>query len=356
MNEPVSIGLGVMSGTSLDGIDLALCVFDNNLKTNVLLFDTIGYPLELKNKLLTVHSLNALQYFQFQNEYSAFTAQCINTFLSRAEVKPEYIAVHGHTVFHQPEHSLTVQMLNGSLLSVLTGIPVVCDFRSADVAAGGQGAPLVPIGDAILFGEYEACLNLGGFANISYISDGQRIAFDIAPVNIVLNYLASTLGKEYDHNGNFAKSGKLDAALFHKLNSIKYYHQPPPKSLGREWAEKEIITLIKRSAVSSYDLLCTFTEHIAFQISQSIAHLAHGSKVLCTGGGTHNIFLVERITNHLSEKCKLVIPEKELIDAKEALIFALLGKLRLDGKVNSIRSVTGASQDTCGGAVYLPSG
>ncbi len=356
MNQPVSIGLGVMSGTSLDGIDLALCTFDNDLTANILLFDTMAYPSELKEKIASVHTFSALQYFHFQNEYTAFTSRCIDTFLNKSEKKPDFIGAHGHTVFHQPEEALTVQMLNGAMLSVLTGIPVVCDFRTSDVAAGGQGAPLVPIGDALLFGDYEACLNIGGFANLSYNSTGGRIAFDIAPANIVLNYLAGMLGREYDHNGTFAASGKVNNAILDKLNMLPYYHLPPPKSLGREWAEERIMPLIKKSDISCYDLLCTLTEHIAYQIAQSTVRLPKGSRILCTGGGTHNVFLVERITYYLGGMIELIIPEKELIDAKEALIFALLGKLRIDGKANSIHTVTGAQFDTCGGAVYLPSG
>jgi anhydro-N-acetylmuramic acid kinase len=244
---------------------------------------------------------------------------------------------------------MTLQIGSGAAIASETDLPVVCDFRSGDVALGGQGAPLVPIGDRLLFGSYPYCLNLGGFANISYESNGQRIAHDICAVNTVLNMLASTEGFTFDRNGMMARGGKLHAGLLDQLNSIGFYHQPPPKSLGKEWLQAMVLPLLDRSGLSVVDQLRTYTEHVAIQI-QRVLDANPGHPVLVTGGGTFNTFLTERIQSLVPNP--VVIPESMMVHFKEALVFAFLGVLRMRGEVNCLASATGASRDSVGGAVF----
>lgn len=337
-----------MSGTSLDGIDLAICKFSNLYTIDLLDFETISYPEQWKNRLGSAHHLSGIELRLLEKEYSEYTAHIVLEFLKENGQNVDFIAGHGHTIFHQPEKNLTYQMMNGSILAALSGIPTVCDFRSGDVALGGQGAPLVPLGDALLFGEYEICLNLGGFANMSFENAGKRVAYDISPANLLLNDLSNRKNLEYDKNGDLARSGNVNPPLLEKLNSLKFYSETPPKSLAREWLEEKIFPLMKQGRTE--DLLATAVAHISDQVAIALNQSADEGKVLITGGGAHNTFLIDCISQktHL----KIVIPRKDIIDAKEAMVFALLGKLRLDGKTNILASVTGASRDSCGGAVY----
>jgi anhydro-N-acetylmuramic acid kinase len=228
---------------------------------------------------------------------------------------------------------------------------VVCDFRTGDVAAGGQGAPLVPIGDELLFPEYDYCLNLGGFANISMQMDGKRIAFDISPANIILNYLALQKGRPYDKNGEIAERGVIHEEFLQTINNLVYYRLPPPKSLGREWVEKEILPLLTHYNISPEDAARTFCEHIASQIGRHIENNPQ-KQMLITGGGAFNTFLIRRIASNTS--VKLIIPDHNTVNYKEALVFAFLGLLRMQSQPNCMASVTGASKDVSGGAIYLP--
>jgi len=341
------IGIGVMSGTSLDGLDLALCRFDSN-GYEILEFCCVDFPSVLKNSLANVHLANGLNYFEIENEYSYFVAAAIRDFHSNTGTRASFAGIHGQTIFHQPESQLTVQMLNGALVAAVSGLPTVCDFRRGDVASGGQGAPLVPIGDRDLFGDYSACLNLGGFANISLKKDEVRMAYDICPVNIVLNLLARNENKEYDAEGQLAASGELDSDLLNRLNSLIFYDQKPPKSLGREWMENQILPLLR--GIQNRAALRTFTEHAAQQITQN---LPKKGRVLVTGGGAYNDFLISNIRKQLPTT-EIIIPRSELIEGKEALIFAYLAKLRLDQKINVLSSATGAAHNSCTGAVYIP--
>ncbi|WP_239540966.1 anhydro-N-acetylmuramic acid kinase [Cryomorpha ignava] len=343
-----STGIGIMSGTSLDGIDLALCKFSNSYTFDLLNFKTVSYSHKWKKKLESAHHLSGIELRLLEIEYSRYTASFVLELLKETGQNVDFIACHGHTIFHQPENNLTYQMIDGSILAALSGITTVCDFRSGDVALGGQGAPLVPIGDALLFGEYEACLNLGGFANMSYEEAGKRIAYDISPANLLLNELASREGLDYDKNGDLARSGKIIMPLLEKLNSLEFYGAQPPKSLGREWLEEKILPFIKMG--TTRDLLATAVAHISDQISHSLNQSAASGKVLVTGGGAHNTYLMECISQ--KSNLKIEIPSAKIIDAKEAIVFALLGKLRLENKTNILSSVTGASHDSCGGAVH----
>ena len=239
-------------------------------------------------------------------------------------------------------------MMDGSVLANHTGITSVCDFRSGDMALGGQGAPLVPIGDALLFKEYDACLNLGGFANLSYERNNKRIAYDISPANLILNQLEQNENKEYDKGGGMAKSGNVIAEIVEKMDALPFYSAPYPKSLGREWMEKNITPLVRE--INTYDALSTCVEHISNQIAISINQITKNGKVLVTGGGAHNTFLIERINQ--KSNLNLFIPSSDLIDAKESIVFAFLGKLRLEEEINTLASVTGALRSSVSGAVY----
>jgi anhydro-N-acetylmuramic acid kinase len=344
--------LGLMSGTSLDGVDLALCVFEKRKagwSFTIESAETISYTTVQKRNLSNLGNVNSERFSQEHVAYGKFLGELVKDFLKRNKSKADFVASHGHTVFHQPSKAFTTQIGEGAALSAACGLPVVCDFRSADVALGGQGAPLVPIGDKYLFGEYDACLNLGGIANISFEKSGKRIAFDICPVNMVLNKLASEKGKSYDRDGRLALKGKVQQSLLNRLNSVSFYKKPFPKSLGREDVEKHFLRILENNSSSTVDKLRTFCEHIAVQIS---AVAGPGGSMLVTGGGTFNSFLMSRV----NENCnmEIVIPGKQIIGFKESVIFAFLGVLRWRNEVNCLSSVTGALRDSSGGAVYHP--
>jgi len=346
--------IGLMSGTSLDGLDIAACEFILNKgkwSFKILSSHTYPYSPEWKEKLTGLPLADALTFSYIHVEYGHLLGRLTHTFLENSGFQPDLIASHGHTIFHQPGHGLTVQIGSGSAIAAETGLPVICDFRSADVALGGQGAPLVPIGDRLLFSEFDACLNLGGFANISMELDGDRIAFDICPVNIVLNRLASRLGLDFDKDGESSRSGKVDFDLLEKLNGLDYYDQKWPKSLGREWLEHEFLPLTDNYGGAVKNLMRTICEHIALQVNHSLPD-NYKSKVLVTGGGAHHQFLMERIRH--SGNHSWIIPVKEWTDFKEALVFAFLGVLRWRGEPNVLHSVTGSRFDHAGGAIYHP--
>ena len=343
------VALGTMSGTSLDGIDLALCRISDTGKAwsyEIIEAQTISYPSVWIGKLRNAPHLNAEEFLLLHNEYGRYTGELIHEFL-RGKEAPQLIASHGHTIFHQPENKFTFQIGNGASIAATTGITTICDFRNYDVALGGQGAPLVPTGDQLLFPEYDYCLNIGGFANISFDHDGSRIAFDTCPANIVLNELALRKGFAYDKDGRMGTSGTISEPLLQKLNNLDFYHQKWPKSLGREWSENQIMPLLSASGLSVEDQAATIYEHIAFQISNVIGN---NGRLLATGGGSKNRFLIEQLKRKTA--CEVVLPDEKLIDFKEALIFAFLGVLAFNGHINVLSSVTGAKQDHIGGIIY----
>lgn len=345
-----TIILGLMSGTSLDGLDLALCEFSENYEFKILKAKTVSYSQEWKNVLSGAQHLSAENYFALHAKYGKFIADEINLFLKGGSEKPTAIASHGHTVFHQPKLGFSTQIGCGATIAANTGITTVCDFRSLDVANGGQGAPLVPIGDKLLFSNYEACLNIGGIANISFDKSGKRIAYDICEANMLLNFLAEKNGKAFDENGDMARAGKINSELLNELNALSFYVESGAKSLGREWFEKNILPLIEKSKLNTNDLLATSTEHIS-QIIANEFNKENIKNVLITGGGAFNTFLIERMKSKTD--CEIIIPEAQTINFKEALIFAFLGYLRLNESVNTLSSVTGARSDSVGGAVYF---
>lgn len=346
--------IGIMSGTSLDGVDLAHCTFTgdgSDYSFSLGACETIPYPAFWIEKLKTLPSSTALDYAETHTAYGRYIGELTSEFIKKYQLETDFVASHGHTIFHNPGKKYTSQIGEGAAIAAECGLPVVCDFRTGDVAAGGQGAPLVPIGDELLFSKYDYCLNLGGFANISMQINGKRVAFDISPANIILNHIAHLEGKAFDENGRLASEGRIDFNLLDTLNSLNYYKTPPPKSLGREWIEKEILPLLGLANLSHADILSTFCEHIAFQIAACFPADEH-KKMLVTGGGAFNTFLIDRIATHTS--VELIIPEPDIINFKEALVFAFLGLLRMQAKPNCLASVTGATKNVSGGAVYLP--
>ncbi len=347
--------IGLMSGTSLDGVDIAFCrfFFDNKKWSYAIIHaETIAYSSAWKQRLLSLENTDALTFLQTNTDYGFYLGELVAAFIKKHAIKPQFVSSHGHTIFHQPQKKLTVQIGSGSAIAAGCNLPVVCDFRSLDVALGGQGAPLVPIGDKLLFSEYDFCLNLGGFANVSYEHTNQRIAFDICPVNIVMNAICHQLGEEYDNEGKHARKGNLNKELFRELNKLFFYHQALdcPKSLGKEWVLQHVDPILEKYKITPNDILHTFCEHVAIQVANVLDKKTEGA-LFITGGGTYNTFLIERIQQHT--KHQLVIPDKSTIEFKEALIFAFLGVLRMRGEINCLKSVTGALNDNIGGSVFL---
>jgi anhydro-N-acetylmuramic acid kinase len=352
-NNQEYIVLGIMSGTSLDGADLALCKFMfavGQWNYHILAAETIPYPEVWESKLSSAMEGSAQEIIHLDSEYGNFLGRLCKDFLSQQKQNPVFIASHGHTVFHQPDQGFTLQIGKGSCIAAMTGLPVISDFRSLDVALHGQGAPLVPIGDRLLFGDFEYCLNLGGFGNISFEKDDRRIAFDICPVNIVMNHFSRIAGVEFDKDGLIARSGTIHKELLSSLDSLPYYKMQPPKSLGKEWVMKEFFPVVAKFNIPVADILRTLTEHCATQIA-SISENDPHKKMLVTGGGALNGFLIERIWS--KTKIRMILPDSLTINFKEALIFAFLGVLRWINEPNCLSSVTGAERDNCGGSIFI---
>ncbi len=339
-----------MSGTSLDGMDLAAVEFgfeNSNWQFSVAFAETVTYPDIWLEMLKTAPTLQGEKLMELHSNYGRYIGNEINRFIRKTGFIPDVVASHGHTVFHQPENHFTFQLGSGAEIAAVTQTTTVADFRSGDMALGGQGAPLVPAGDRLLFAEYDYCLNLGGFGNISYEVNRERVAFDICPVNIVLNYFAERQGFPFDKNGELGKNGQINYPLLQQLDDLLFYRKEPPKSLGREWVEKCFLPVINRHKIPESDILRTLYEHIARQIGNTTSG---NGKMLVTGGGALNIFLMERIAAH--SPTKLIIPSNETINFKEAIIFAFLGVLRIKNEINCFASVTGAKHDHSTGVVF----
>ena len=345
--------IGVMSGTSLDGIDLAEIIFNfSEAKWNfeIITAETVPYSSFWKDELREAINYSEEKLERLDFKYTEKLSEEILKFIKKHNIlEIDAVCSHGHTILHQPEKGFTYQIGNLPKISKMLGQTVVCDFRVQDVELGGQGAPLVPIGDRLLFPEYDYCLNLGGFANCSFEKNGERIAFDICPVNIVLNNYAEKLGHNFDEGGKLAASGKVNEALLVKLNTLPFYNKKPPKSLGLEWVKEQIFPLLDASGISSEDILRTFTEHIAVQLAKQFRENA---SVLISGGGAYNSFLIERV-NKIAQ-VETAIPFREIVEFKEALIFGLLGVLKLRDEVNCLASVTGAERDHSSGKIFSP--
>lgn len=363
MKETTAIGL--MSGSSLDGLDIALVKFaivtpaTDKYTFEILHATTLPYPDEWKTKLSEAFHKHPEELEQLDKDYGRYLGEQVLAFAQKHHAMPDFVASHGHTIFHKPEEHYTLQIGNGQELAKACGLTVINDFRTEDVSKGGQGAPLVPIGDKLLFDDYEFCLNIGGIANISYDEEGKRIAYDLCIANQALNYLANMNGLDFDRDGELARNGNVDHALLKKLNNSPFFLQLPPKSMGREYFEtyqKELFDCettglqgCGAQSLSISDMLATFVEHIALQIALPISFMPKG-KILVTGGGARNKFLMERL--QARTKHEVVIPDTMTIDYKEALVFAFLGLLRMEGKTNVLASVTGAESDSCSGRIW----
>lgn len=344
-----------MSGTSLDGLDLAICNFKvkelNKWEYSITNAFTIDYPNVLAERLKKSTDSSGFELVKLQNDWTNFVAKAVNDLKKDGITLPELIGNHGHTVFHQPEFGLTYQLANNASLATQTGCTVIGDFRSADVSLGGQGAPLVPIGDDMLFHSFDACLNLGGIANISYQKHGRRLAFDCSPFNIPFNHYAQLLGHPYDKSGDLAAKGTINDDLKSALIALPYFKKSHPKSLGVEWIKSVFYPIIESYNISHQDILATLSATFAEIISQSINE-SKAKQVLITGGGAYNDFFIEQL--QLLTKSELKLPEKDLIDFKEALIFAFLAVLRVREEKNTLNEVTGAKKGHRSGALYLP--
>lgn len=345
--------LGIMSGTSLDGIDIAHLNFQKNgtWEYKILTAETLSYPEDWQKKLSEALFYNDLRLHNFNEEYTSYLAEVIHGFILKHDLKDlDAICSHGHTIKHEPENGFTLQIGNLPKLAKMLEQKVVCDFRVQDVELGGQGAPLVPIGDELLFPDYEYCLNLGGFANISTKKNGTPVAYDICAVNTVLNYLAKKLNLAYDRGGEIAASGKVGERLLEKLNSLPFYQLAPPKSLGIEWVNSTILPFFEDTA-SVASALRTYVVHAATQIAGELKGNSE-SKVLVTGGGAFNRYLMREIQERT--QVRVMIPSEDLVNFKEALIFGFLGVLKLRGENNVLSSVTGASKDHSAGVIFEP--
>lgn len=341
-----------MSGTSLDGIDIAYITIikKEEYSFEIHKAETVPYSNQVKAKLQRTFETSAEEIQEIDAWYGYFLGETIRDFIQRNQIlEIDFIASHGHTIFHNPDKRYTLQIGNGAQITEVTGIKTICNFRIQDIALGGQGAPLVPIGDRLLFSNYHYCLNIGGFANISFEHKNERKAFDICPANIVLNHYVNQIGIAYDDGGKMAAKGNLHNDLLQELNQLPYYKSKTPKSLGYEYVKQVIFPIIDAYKLEVNDILRTFTEHISIQIAAKLSDISN-EQMLITGGGAYHQFLVQKIQEKTKVKC--VIPSNEIIDYKEALIFALLGFLKDINEVNCLKSVTGAKKNHSGGVVF----
>lgn len=350
--------IGLMSGTSLDGLDVADVTFklSNQEEWSFQLNHATIYHFnqDLLSRLKLAFQLSASDLCELSASLGKFYAEKVKYFLVENSVEKsqiDFIASHGQTIFHQPQKCFTLQIGNGPELAVNTNIPTVVDFRTKDVALGGNGAPLIPVADHILFSNYaDTFLNLGGFSNFSFKQNESVYSYDICPVNIVINGLMSEIGKDFDESGDYGKQGGINETLLSELNALSFYTEEFPKSLGWEWVVESIHPLLNREIILK-DKIRTFYEHIAFQIGEAV-NKTDSKSTLITGGGAKNHFLIERIKYYIEGE--VIIPDKNLIDFKEAIGFAFLGVLRWQEKINVWSSVTGSKRDSCSGFVILP--
>jgi len=342
--------IGLMSGTSLDGLDIAYCKFTlnkNKWEYTILHAKTYPYSQQWRERLQTVENQSALDFIKTDTELGIYFGQKTNDFIAHYKINKQEIdaiASHGHTIFHRPELGFSTQIANGSQIGATTNITTINDFRSLDVALGGQGAPLVPIGDLLLFNTYDFCLNLGGIANISVKTKNEDIqAFDLCFANMANNYICNQIGLAYDDKGQLAQTGKTDHSLLQQLLSTV---EEQKQSLGKEFFTQHLLPILNRSTIEPKDKLHTIGEYLAITISNT---LENNKKVLVTGGGAYNLFWIEKIKS--KTKADIIIPNKQVIDFKEALIFAFLGVLRLEKQINCLQSVTKATKNSIGGSI-----
>ncbi|MEO9021971.1 MAG: anhydro-N-acetylmuramic acid kinase [Ginsengibacter sp.] len=354
--------IGLMSGSSLDGLDICFVELNETAgkwEYEIKCAACAEYTGEWTRKLKDAIHLPALQYQLLHTDYGHYLGTMVNDFIEKFQLhhKVSLIASHGHTTFHFPEKKMTHQLGDGAAIAAVTELPVVSDLRAMDIAFGGQGAPIVPLGEKLLFPGYPYLLNIGGIANISMNENEGMVAFDICAANRILNMFASEKNKQYDKDGEMACSGKVNTDLLRKLNEQDYYSLPYPKSLSNSFGTDIIYPLIKSFALSTEDSLCTYVEHIAVQVKNSLLPSFSNTemqRLMITGGGAFNQFLIARISKHLEEiNFEVYIPEEDVVVYKEALIMALLGVLRWREQYTVLSSVTGASRNSIGGALWL---
>jgi anhydro-N-acetylmuramic acid kinase len=366
-----------MSGSSLDGLDIAFTEFvetGGKWTFEIIMAECIAYNSEWKTKLAAATTLSALDYQLLHSSYGHFIGKQINDFIDRYKLhhKVHLIASHGHTSFHLPEKKMTAQLGEGAAIAAETGLNVVSDLRALDIALGGQGAPIVPIGEKLLFGGYDYFLNIGGIANISIVNSNDHtssaeagllskpayIAFDVCAANRVLNMLVADKGLDYDDEGRLAATGNINETLLNQLNRLDYYGRAYPKSLANGFGTNRVYPMIKNSGITTEDALSTYVEHISEQVRNVLAKekpsTANQKKMLVTGGGALNTFLIERMKSLLAElNIEVVIPDEKLVQYKEAAIMGLMGVLRWREEANVLPSVTGASRESIGGALWM---
>jgi anhydro-N-acetylmuramic acid kinase len=363
--------IGLMSGSSLDGLDIAyvhLQETGGRWSMEIQQTACIPYNHEWVEKLRGAIRLSALDYMLLHTDYGHFIGKAVNQFIEdhHLEHKVDMIASHGHTTFHMPLRGMTGQIGDGASIAAETRLPVISDLRALDLAFGGQGAPIVPIGEKLLLGDYGFLLNLGGIANLSFRyanenKEDQYHAFDVSPANRVLNMIVKRDGLLMDEGGKIAASGKLDTKLLAALERLDYYGLAYPKSLANDFGTDVVFPMVSGAKLSTADALNTFIEHIASQLKKDITEIVgrhhiqpEGQQLLVTGGGALNNYLVERIVANLEPLgIKVVVPDRQLIEFKEAVVMALIGVLRWREEYNVLSSVTGARRDSIGGALWL---
>ncbi len=361
--------LGLMSGSSLDGLDIACCRFglkrgekeEVEIEWELVKAVTVPFSDKWVARLANLPTQSALAFAKTHTYFGHYMAELVNAFLEKHDITPDYIASHGHTIFHHPDKLMTTQIGDGGALAANTGYTVICDFRTQDIALNGEGTPIAPAADLYLFSDYDFLLNIGGIANITLNDAAGPIAFDIAPANQVLNMLAQQKGMPYDHNGELAASGQLNDSLLSTVNQNDYYQQSWPKSLDNQWIHQNVFPVYQNHDAALEDKLHTACHHLAEQTAKAIDQLIAQKKLnkssyqlLATGGGALNAFLMDCIRQHCNEKhsIEVVVPSIDIVLYKEAILMGLMGLLRVEGIVNCFSSVTGAKMDTVGGAVY----
>lgn len=352
--------IGLMSGSSLDGLDIAFVTFEEirgrwNFSINNA--ETIDFKNDWKETLAQASQLNALDFMQLDNDFGRYIGEQVNIFIHKYQLEHQIqmIASHGHTIFHNPQKFITTQIGNAAQIAAITSTNVISDLRALDVALGGQGAPIVPIGEKFLFSNYNCFLNLGGIANISIHDQNNVKAFDICVANQALNFFAEKAGFTFDENGNLASKGTLNHNLLNQLNSLLYYQKEGAKSLSNQYFKEAILPVVESFHLSPVDCLRTFTEHIAIQIMRAVTHKSNGNplQILVTGGGAYNQFLIVRLKELLAtHQIDVIIPDDKIIQYKEALIMAFIGLLRWREE-NTVLNNTGAKRPSIGGAVWI---
>jgi anhydro-N-acetylmuramic acid kinase len=355
--------IGLMSGSSLDGLDIVFAELNEHAGSwsfDIQASACYEYDAAWRKRLEFVIDLNARDYQLLHADYGHYLGAQVNQFINENDLhfKVGLISSHGHTSFHMPSKKMTAQLGDGAAIAAVTGLPVVSDLRALDIAFGGQGAPIVPIGEKFLFPEYRMFLNLGGIANISFNFPGNYIAFDVCPANRVLNMLSNLENKAFDEGGNRAASGTINTDLLEQLNRLDYYQKGYPKSLANNFGTETVFPVIEEKGLPINDALSTYVAHIIFQLKKVIdsmpRHEVENQKLLVTGGGAFNDFLIRQLKTEVSLfDIDVVVPEENIVNNKEALVMAFIGVLRWRQEYNVLASVTGAQRNSIGGAVWI---